>query len=141
MFICIWPYGKSIYYIFYFKRTCSSILTTALYANGFLLDCSQLVLLLTMSLKLSNSFRMKDLKESHLILGIDIIRKRSVQTIIMNKGNILRGYNIKLVWKLENISRRPWTLRQGMVTLISKSGRRPGGNGVERMLAVSCYKC
>ena len=65
----------------YVRRKGGHILIIALYVDDLLIACSNKALLAETKAQLSSRFKMKDLGESKIILGMDISRDRSLRTL------------------------------------------------------------
>ena len=65
----------------YVRRKGGHILIIALYVDDLLIACSDMSVLIETKKQLSNGFKMKDLGESKIILGMDISRDRRAGTL------------------------------------------------------------
>ena len=70
----------------YVRRQGGQILIIALYVDDLLIACSDLSILNNTKRELSNRFKMKDLGESRIILGMDITRDRIKRTLSLNQS-------------------------------------------------------
>ena len=70
----------------YVRRQGGQILIIALYVDDLLIACSDLSILNNAKRELSNRFKMKDLGESRIILGMDITRDRIKRTLSLNQS-------------------------------------------------------
>ena len=65
----------------YVRRKGGQILIIALYVDDLLIACSDKAVLVQTKAQLCNGFKMKDLGESKIILGMDISRDRHARTL------------------------------------------------------------
>ena len=74
----------------YVRRQGGNILIIALYVDDLLIACSELTVLKDTKRELSSRFKMKDLGESRIILGMDIVRDRPKRTLSLSQGRYAR---------------------------------------------------
>lgn len=67
----------------YVRHDGNDLLLIALYVDDLLIACSNMETLQITKKKLCKKFRMKDLGESHVILGMDIVRDHSNRTLML----------------------------------------------------------
>ena len=73
-------------HLLYVKQTCGYLLVTLLYVDDFIMLASNVIQLKWLRPDLEKEFKMDDLKELYICLGVEFERKLEGHTITKNQG-------------------------------------------------------